>query len=64
MLGYVLEDDPDLVIAAINEAVMGEPALGTGHLLIARRSISQRVTHYDSEHWDRLRLLHHAIDLR
>ncbi|MFY1659351.1 hypothetical protein [Micromonospora sp. WMMD1274] len=64
MLGYVLRDAPPDAITAVNAVIAEEADLGPSHSLQIPTQWSPRIHLTASRHHDRLRLLHHTIDLR
>jgi hypothetical protein len=64
MLGYVVRDETDEIVASINRAVAAERDLAVDDELIFASNPQPRFACYVSNHVTNLRLIHNVFDLR
>lgn len=64
MLGYIVRDETDEIIASVNRAVAAENDLAVRHELIFASNPQPRFACYVSTHATNLRIIHNLFDLR
>jgi len=64
MISFVLSDDPQDAIDAVNEMIIATPDLGPSHIIDLPDAVADRVLLHTSFHNGGLRLFHHAVDIR
>lgn len=64
MLGFVVHDDTDKVVTAINDVIQAEPDLDTSDQLGSVTVPHHRFTRFESTHIHELRLVHNLLDIQ